>query len=195
MFSASLCLDNLGGHGTVSTFQIERNIDMHFTRRAFAARFATVLSALGITSTVLSSRGLAQSSPAAEENGIRKLNEDGKPGGEKQVIMPVVVHNGVIYVAGQGAHDSRDAKEWTIDSHTTMVMDKVKKMVEVGGGSMDTVLQANVFLVNIDHWDGMHKVFATYFPHGGPARTTVAVAALPGNSLVEINCIAAVTRK
>jgi enamine deaminase RidA (YjgF/YER057c/UK114 family) len=76
-----------------------------------------------------------------------------------------------------------------------MVMDKVKKHVEIGGGTMDTVLQANVFLVKIEHWDGMHKVFGTYFPHGGPARTTVAVAALPGDSLVEINCIAAVARK
>ncbi len=64
---------------------------------------------------------------------------------------------------------------------------------KLAAGSMDTVLQANVFLVKIEHWDGMHKVFATYFPHGGPARTTVAVAALPGDSLVEINCIAAVT--
>jgi 2-iminobutanoate/2-iminopropanoate deaminase len=76
-----------------------------------------------------------------------------------------------------------------------MVMDKLKKMVEIGGGTMDTVLQANVFLVKIEHWDGMHKTFATYFPHGGPARTTVAVAALPGDSLVEINCIAAVAHK
>lgn len=126
---------------------------------------------------------------------VRKLNGEGKPGSEKEVIMPVVVHNGVLYVSGQGAHDTRDGKEWTIESHTKMVMDKVQKLVEVGGGSMDSVLQANVYLVKIEDWDGMHKVFATYFPHGGPARTTVAVAALPGNSLVEINCIAAVTRK
>jgi len=56
-------------------------------------------------------------------------------------------------------------------------------------------LQLTVYLAKIDDYDGMNKVFKTYFPHGGPARTTVAVAALPGNSLVEINCIAAVTRK
>jgi 2-iminobutanoate/2-iminopropanoate deaminase len=75
------------------------------------------------------------------------------------------------------------------------VMDKIKKGVETGGGTMDTVLQTNVFLVNIEHWDAMTKVFATYFPHGGPTRTTVAIAALPGDSLVEINCIAAVAHK
>jgi 2-iminobutanoate/2-iminopropanoate deaminase len=165
-----------------------------FTRRTFATRFGSLLSALGITS-LLSNRASGQSPAVADASAIRKMNSEGKPGSDKDVIMPVIVHNGLIYVAGQGAHDTRDAKEWTIESHTTMVMDKIKKHVEIGGGTMDSVLQANVFLVKIEHWDGMHKVFATYFPHGGPTRTTVAVAALPGDSLVEINCIAAVTSK
>ena len=166
-----------------------------FTRRAFAARIASTLSALGVTAAVLPNRALAQASGTQDAYGIRKLNSDGKPGSEKDAIMPVVIHRGLIYVAGQGAHDSRASKEWTIESHTTMVMDKIKKHVEIGGGTMDTILQLNVFLVKIEHWDGMHKVFSTYFPHGGQARTTVAVAALPGDSLVEINCIAAVAGK
>ena len=170
-------------------------MDLNFSRRTLALRFASVLSALGVTAAVLPTRGIAQSSGPQDANGIRKLNGEGKPGSEKDIIMPVIVYNGLLYVSGQGAHDTRDQKEWTIESHTSMVMEKVKKLVEVGGGSMDSVLQANVFLVKIEHWDGMHKVFSTYFPHGGPARTTVAVAALPGDSLVEINCIAAVTRK
>jgi 2-iminobutanoate/2-iminopropanoate deaminase len=170
-------------------------MNLTFTRRMFAARFASVLSALGVTASLLPNRALAQSPAAQDAGAIRKLNSEGKPGSEKDVIMPVIVHNGLIYVAGQGAHDSRDSKEWTIESHTSMVMDKIKKHVEIGGGAMDSILQLNVFLVKIEHWDGMHKVFSTYFPHGGPARTTVAVAALPGDSLVEINCIAAVARK
>ena len=176
------------------------------TRRTFATRVGAVLSTLGIASSSVLIKGAsaqtsgghnpaAQNSVAPDASGIRKMNAEGKPGGEKDVIMPVIVHNGLIYVSGQGAHDTREAKEWTIESHTTMVMDKVKKMVEIGGGTTDTILQVNVYLTKIEHWDGMHKVFSTYFPHGGPARTTVAVAALPGDSLVEINCIAAVARK
>ena len=168
-------------------------MDFTSTRRTFALRLGSVLSALGLTAAVGTTRATAQKSRDA--NAIRKLNSEGKPGGEKDVIMPVIVHNGLIYVSGQGAHDTRDQKEWTIESHTTIVMDKIKKHVEIGGGTMDTVLQANVFLVKIEHWDGMHKIFGTYFPHGGPARTTVAVAALPGDSLVEINCIAAIAHK
>ena len=169
-------------------------MNLTFTRRTFAARCASLLSALGLTAAVLPNRALAQSA-APQDGGIRKLNSEGHPGSEKDVIMPVIVHRGLIYVAGQGAHDTRDSKEWTIESHTSMVMDKIKKHVEIGGGTMDSILQLNVFLVKIEHWDGMHKVFSTYFPHGGPARTTVAVAALPGDSLVEINCIAAVAGK
>jgi 2-iminobutanoate/2-iminopropanoate deaminase len=170
---------------------------MNFTlsRRTFATRFASILSALGVSAAVLARPAAAEGAASQDAGAIQKLGSDGKPGSDKDVIMPVIVHNGLIYVAGQGAHDSRDAKEWTIESHTTMVMDKIKKHVEIGGGTMDTILQANVFLVKIEHWDGMHKVFSTYFPHGGPSRTTVAVAALPGDSLVEINCIAAVSRK
>jgi len=170
-------------------------MSLTFTRRTFATRFASVLSALGIASAVLPNRASAQTPAAQGADGIRKLNSEGKPGSEKDVIMPVIIHRGLIYVAGQGAHDSRDSKEWTIESHTTMVMDKIKKHVEIGGGTMDSILQLKVYLVKIEHWDGMHKVFSTYFPHGGPARTTVAVAALPGDSLVEINCIAAVAGK
>ncbi len=103
-----------------------------FTRRTFAARFASVLSALGVASAVLPNRASAQS-PAVQDAGeIRKLNSEGKPGSEKDAIMPVVIHRGLIYVSGQGAHDSRDSKEWTIESHTTMVMDKIKKHVEIG---------------------------------------------------------------
>ena len=56
-------------------------------------------------------------------------------------------------------------------------------------------MQVTVFLTKIEDYDVMNKAFKTYFPHGGPARTTVAVAALPGQSLVEINCTAAVVRK
>jgi len=77
--------------------------------------------------------------------------------------------------------------------HTQMVMGGVKATVEAGCGTMDSILQLTVFLAKLDYYDGMNSVFKTYFPNG-PARTTVAVAGLPGESLVEINFIAAVVR-
>ena len=161
-----------------------------FTRRSFAGRLAGVLSAAGLTTA-----GLTVSSAAMTDQDIRKLDSNGKAADGKQMITPIVLHNGLIYVAGQGAHDPGLAEQFEIGRHTTIVMDNVKKLVEAGGGTVDSILQLTVFLADIKYYDGMNQVFKTYFPNGGPARTTIAVAALPGNSLVEINCIAAVTKK
>jgi 2-iminobutanoate/2-iminopropanoate deaminase len=164
-----------------------------FTRRNFAVRLAPVFSALGLAA-MLPKDSFAKASKH-EDMAVKKLNEEGKPNEGNSFIMPIVIHNGVAYIAGQGAHDSGPAESWEIGAHTTKVMDKIKKLVEAAGSTMDDVLQLSVFLTKIEHYDGMNNVFKTYFPHGGPARTTVAVAALPGNSLVEINCIAAITKK
>jgi 2-iminobutanoate/2-iminopropanoate deaminase len=132
-----------------------------------------------------------------EQGGVRKLDYEGKPTNGTGFITPLIVHNGVIYIAGQGAH-SRDPEgkfPTDIATHTKKVLDNVKTLDEAGGGTMDSILQLTVFLTKIEDYDEMNRVFKTYFLHGGPARTTVAVAALPGQSLVEINCTAAVVRK
>ncbi len=165
-------------------------ISIRSTRRKFGATLASVLSGLGITGATAAAAAAAP----RQTKGVEKLNEEGKPAAGTQMITPIVAYNGLIYIAGQGAHDDRPASQWDIESHTRKVMDKIKNLVERGSGSVDSILQLGVFLAKIDDYDGMNKVFKTYFPNGGPARTTVAIAALPGNSLVEINCIAAVPR-
>jgi enamine deaminase RidA (YjgF/YER057c/UK114 family) len=158
-----------------------------WSRRKFGLGLASLFPAVGMAKS-------AFASPAQENGGVRKMNGEGKPASGKEMITPIIAHNGLIYIAGQGAHDDRDPKEWTIEAHTTKVMDSIKKLVEAGGSDVDNLTQLTVFLTKIENYDGMNKVFKTYFPHGGPARTTVAVAALPGNSLVEVNCIAAVKK-
>jgi 2-iminobutanoate/2-iminopropanoate deaminase len=162
------------------------------SRRGFAARLGVLIP--GIAASGAGANAEA-SSPQADSS-AQKLNYEGKPAGTG-FITPLIIHNGVLYIAGQGAHshDPEGKFAMDIETHTKKVMDNVKTLVETGGGTMDSILQLTVYLTKIDDYDGMNKVFKTYFPNGGPARTTVAVAALPGNSLVEINCIAAVTRK
>jgi 2-iminobutanoate/2-iminopropanoate deaminase len=162
-----------------------------FTRRAFARRIAALFPALGVAAA------LPEPANAKEDKSVKKLNWDGKPADPKSFITPLIIHNGLIHIAGQGAHSHDTGEQFPtdIENHTKRVMDNVKHLVETGGGTVDSILQLNVFLEHIEDYDGMNKVFRTYFPNGGPARTTVAVAKLPGNSLVEINCIAAVTRK
>ncbi len=149
-----------------------------FNRRAFAGRIAALLPGLGLAAAAMPSAAAAKDK---EDTTVKKLNYEGKPA-DKGFITPLIIHKGVIYIAGQGAH-SHDKSEFPmdIDNHTS--------------GTMDSILQLTVYLAKIEDYDGMNNVFKTYFPNGGPARTTIAVANLPGNSLVEINCTAAVVRK
>ena len=163
------------------------------TRRSFVSRIACLFTGMGAARLIGGSANAANK----DKGDVHKLNYEGKPADTAALYSPLIVHNGIIYIAGQGAH-SRDPEgkfPTDIETHTTKVLDNVKTLVEAGGGTMDSIMQLTVFLANIEDYAGMNKVFKTYFPHGGPARTTVAVTALPGQSLVEINCIAAVVRK
>ena len=175
------------------------------TRRSFASRIACLFTGMGAASlfggsaraaTTSGTSGATNAGTAEEQGGVRKLGYDGKPTDGIGFITPLIVHNGVIYIAGQGAHSRNPKEEFPTDveTHTTKVLDNVKTLVEAGGATMESILQLTVFLTKIEDYDAMNKVFKTYFPHGGPARTTVAVAALPGQSLVEINCTAAVRK-
>ena len=161
-----------------------------FDRRKLMTSIAAVMSAVG-AGTLLATSAQAKS----KDGDVRKLNRDGKPADGKQMITALITHNGLIYVAGQGANSNGPVGKDDIDSHTTKVMENVKELVVTGGGTMDSILQLTVYLASIDYYEPMNKIFKTYFPNGGPARTTVAVAALPGNSMVEINCIAAIVKK
>ena len=84
-----------------------------FSRRSFTQRFTSMLSAVGLISA-----GLVAKSEAKDktDKGIRKLNNDGTVADGKQMITPIVIHNGMIYVAGQGAHDSGPAEQFDISS-------------------------------------------------------------------------------
>jgi 2-iminobutanoate/2-iminopropanoate deaminase len=161
-----------------------------FNRRKLMGSLASIFGAVGAGSL------LAGSAAAKNQSaGVRKLGRDGKPSDRNDFITPLIIHNGVIYIAGQGANSNGPVGKDDIDSHVTKVMENVKELVVTGGGTMDSVLQLTVYLADLSYYDPMNKIFKTYFPNGGPARTTVAVAALPGKSLVEINCTAAVVVK
>lgn len=160
------------------------------SRRNFAGRLAAIIAGLGFTGGGASAEALA----APGQGSIHKLNYQGQPASGKQMITPLIVHQGLIYISGQGANDAGAVQKSDIETHTQKVMENVKTLVEHGGGNMDSILQITVYLASLDDYAGMNKVFKTYFPNGGPARTTIAVAGVPGHSLLEVNCIAAVVK-
>lgn len=163
------------------------------SRRGFFAGLAAAV-ATGVGAKSLFAK--AQQQPAAGQDatapqGGRRGGRGGGGGGGRGPMS----HNGLIYISGIGAHIpyvSGQPQTTDIAAHTTKVMDQIKRTVESGGGTMDSILKLDVYLASMYHYDPMNQVYQTYFTNGGPARTTVVVAGIPDDSLLEISGIAAV---
>ncbi len=96
------------------------------------------------------------------------------------------VHGSLVFIAGKGAHFDGDIK-----AHTAHVLDELKKELEKAGSNMNQVLKANVYLNDLKDYKAMNEVFLGKFGELPPVRTTIAAAGgIPGDSLVEIDCIA-----
>lgn len=95
---------------------------------------------------------------------------------------------GLVYIAGKGAHFDGDIK-----AHTDHVLKELEKELVKAGSSMEKVLKVTVFLNDIADYKAMNEVYKGRFGKNPPVRTTVAVAkgGVPGDSLVEMDCIAA----
>jgi enamine deaminase RidA (YjgF/YER057c/UK114 family) len=92
----------------------------------------------------------------------------------------------LIFVAGKGAHFDGDIKD-----HTDHVLKELQKELEKAGSSMDKVLKVNVYLHDLNDYKGMNEVYKGRFGNKPPVRTTVATyGGVPGDSLVEMECIA-----
>lgn len=132
--------------------------------------------------------GVSQAKAASgkNDNSIKTIADKNQQG-EVPLFSGVKVHNGLVYVAGKGEHGEGDIKV-----HTKSVLDQIEAALEEAGSSMDKVLKVNVYLHDIRDYDGMNAEYRGRFGDSPPVRTTVSChGGIPGNSLVEIDCIAA----
>ena len=133
--------------------------------------------------------------------GVAKASASPGPGGSsKQVVGEVIEdqniplfssaikHGNLLYLAGKGAHFEGD-----ITAHTNHVLDELEKELKKHGSSMDKVLKVNVYLHDLADYKAMNAAYRGRFGKTPPVRTTIATyGGVPGDSLVEIDCIAAV---
>ncbi len=97
----------------------------------------------------------------------------------------------LLFVAGQiGINPATGQLEEGIEAQTRQALLNLKAILEAAGASLDNVVRVGVFLQDLKDFQAMNTVYAEFFPHSPPARTTVQVTALPRNALVEIDAIA-----
>jgi 2-iminobutanoate/2-iminopropanoate deaminase len=99
-----------------------------------------------------------------------------------------------VYTAGQAALDPATGKLVgdDIQAQTHRTLQNLQAILNSAGTSLANVVKTTVFLTKMSDFKAMNEVYATYFGDPAPARSTVAVAELPLNALVEIECIALV---
>jgi enamine deaminase RidA (YjgF/YER057c/UK114 family) len=156
-------------------------------RRSFLATApAAAVAAAAAASPALAKdkdKGNVASTPAPVK---KVLWTDGKRPEKQALFSPAVSYGNLLFISGIGAHFEGDIK-----SHTAHVLDEIKKKLEANGSSMEKVLKVNVYLNDLKDYAGMNEIFVGKFGPDPGVRTTIAAAGgIPGNSLVEIDCIA-----
>jgi enamine deaminase RidA (YjgF/YER057c/UK114 family) len=126
------------------------------------------------------------SSLSASESKPKKITSDLITDQDYPLFSSAVKHGNTLYIAGKGAHFEGDIKD-----HTDHVLKEIEKALIKNGSSMEKVLKVNVYLADLADYKAMNEVYRGRFGKNPPVRTTVATyGGVPGNSLVEIDCIA-----
>jgi enamine deaminase RidA (YjgF/YER057c/UK114 family) len=154
-------------------------------RRAFLKKGP----AAAVATAAIASTATAAAAEKAPDKPVKKvLWEGGKPPEKTPLFSGIVTFGNLVFISGIGAHFPGDIK-----AHTKHVLDEIQKRLESAGSSMEKVLKVNVYLNDLKDYQAMNEVFLGRFGPEPGVRTTIAAAGgIPGNSLVEIDCIASI---
>ena len=100
--------------------------------------------------------------------------------------------NGFVFVSGQVAIDpaTQQVVAGDVAVQTDRAMKNLAGILKAAGSGLDKVVRSTVFLKNMGDFAAMNEVYGRYFKSEPPARSTVEVARLPKDVLVEIDVIA-----
>ena len=101
--------------------------------------------------------------------------------------------NGMIFVSGQLPVDAKTGEfvPGGVSEQARQSLENIKHILTEAGLTMADIVKTRVFLSDMSLFAEMNAVYATYFEGAFPARSAVAVKALPKGALVEIECIVA----
>ena len=106
-----------------------------------------------------------------------------------------VIANGFLFTAGQVAldPDKGELVPGGITEQTTRALENLRAILKQAGSDFSQVVKTTVFLVDMADFTPMNEIYGRAFGQHRPARSTVAVAALPRGARVEIEVLAAVS--
>lgn len=104
-----------------------------------------------------------------------------------------IVAGGFLFTSGQlPIHPVTGVVPSTVEEQTKLVLENLKAIIEAAGSNLEKVVRCTVYLQDMNDFDTMNKIYASYFPKNPPARVCVEVSRMAKNALVEIDAIAVV---
>jgi len=109
-------------------------------------------------------------------------------------LSPATRFGNLVFVSGQtGRHPVTGEVGKDIREQTHNVLERIKRVLEAAGTSLDNVLTATTYLTDRNSLSAYNEEYAKYFPNNRPARTTVTVAGLNAPELlIEITVTACI---
>lgn len=107
-----------------------------------------------------------------------------------------IVLGEILFTSGQIALDAKGVfLEGDIGVQTRQVLHNVQAVLEAGGSGLEHVVKTTIFLTNMEDFSTVNAIYTEYFGEHKPARSTIAVRALPRNALIEIEAIAHIVKR
>lgn len=123
---------------------------------------------------------------------MKRVIESAKAPMPKGAYSQGIAGDGLIFLSGQLPTDpqTNEFVERNIAVQTQRTLKNIEAVLEAEGATLADVVKVSVFLRSLDDFAEMNRVYSEFFTTDPPARTTVAVADLPGGALLEIDAIA-----
>ena len=103
-----------------------------------------------------------------------------------------ILQNNLLFISGQIPLDpqTKELEVSSIATATHRVMLNIKALLESANMQMTDVIKCSIFLTDLNDFNAVNEIYASYFSGVYPARETVQVSKLPLNVPIEISCIA-----
>jgi 2-iminobutanoate/2-iminopropanoate deaminase len=105
---------------------------------------------------------------------------------------PALLVNDTLYISGQVPINIETGQLITenIELATDQVLRNIKALLAEAGMTLENVVKCTIFMTDLNEFQKMNAVYASYFEGVAPARETVEISRLPMDATIEISCIA-----
>lgn len=104
-----------------------------------------------------------------------------------------IEHNGLLYLSGQlPINPETKLIANNIEAQASQALANINAVLSAAGCTKNDVIQVQIYVVGVHHWDQINEVYSRFFDDHKPARCIVPVPELHFGSLIEIEAISAI---